>query len=78
MGGGRVLLWVSARLFNKGRLPQNCILAGCASVRFADAILRNDGVYIAGINFNTRRVVAVYVGCCERFALRVDIISAWV
>ena len=23
-------------------------------------------------------VVAVYVGCCERFALRVDVISAWV
>ena len=46
------------------------------SARFPDAISRNDGVYSAGIIFNTRGVVAVYVGCCERFALRVDVISA--
>ena len=26
-------------------MPQNCILAGCVSVRFADAILRNDDIY---------------------------------
>ena len=32
-------------VLNNGRLPQNCILAGCVSVRFADAILRNDDIY---------------------------------
>ena len=26
-------------------MPQNCILAGSVSVRFADAILRNDDIY---------------------------------
>ena len=48
------------------------------SAKFDDAIPRNDGVYSTGIKNNTRGVVAVYIGCCERFALRVDIISAWV
>ena len=51
------MLWVSARLFNRGRLPRNCILTACVSLRFLDAIPRNDGVYIAGIIFNTRGVV---------------------
>jgi hypothetical protein len=32
-------------VLNNGRLLQNCILAGCVSVRFADAILRNDDIY---------------------------------
>ena len=38
------------------------------SAKFDDAIPRNDGVYIAGIIFNTRRRVAVSVGgrgCCR-------------
>ena len=43
-----------SKVVNKGRLPQNCILTECVSARFADAILRNDGVYIAGIKNNTR------------------------
>ena len=77
-GSVRVLLWVSAKVFNKGRLPRNCIHTACVSLRFLDAILRNDGVYSAGIKNNTRGVVAVYIGCCARFALRVDVISAWV
>ena len=51
------MLWVSARLFNKGRLPQNCIVSMWVSAKFDDAILRNDSVYIAGIIFNTRGVV---------------------
>ena len=54
------VLWVSARLFNKGRLLQNCIHTACVSLRFLDAIPRNDGVYIAGIIFNIRRVI-----CCS-------------
>ena len=49
--------WVSAMVFNKGRSPQNCILADCVSVRLSNAILRDDDVYIAGINFNTRAIV---------------------
>ena len=55
------VLWVSARLFNKGRLPQNCIHTACVSLRFLDAIPRNDGVYIAGIKNNTRGVVGMGV-----------------
>ena len=31
---------------NKGRLPQNCILADCVSVRLSNAILRNDDIYM--------------------------------
>ena len=45
---------------NKGRLPQNCIHTACLSLRFLDAILRNDGVYIAGIKNNTRGFI-----CCD-------------
>ena len=41
----------------KGRLPRNCIYTACVSLRFLDAIPRNDGVYSAGIKNNTRRVV---------------------
>ena len=41
-----VLLWVSVKLFNKGRLPQNCIHTACVSLRFLDAIPRNDDIYI--------------------------------
>ena len=37
--------WVSARYINKGRSPQNCIERGYVSVKYADAILRDD-VYI--------------------------------
>ena len=48
------------------------------SAKFLDAIPRNDGVYSTGIKNNTRGVVAVYVGCCEWFALRVDVIGVWV
>ena len=29
-------------VFNKGRLPQNCIVSGCVLGRLLDAILRND------------------------------------
>ena len=49
------MLWVVidavmriSKVVNKGRLPQNCILTECVSAWFADAILRNDGVYITG------------------------------
>ena len=63
---------------NNGRLPRNRIVSMWLSAKFDDAIPCNDGVYIAGIIFNTRGVVAVYVGGCERFALPVDVISAWV
>ena len=51
------VLWVLAWLLNKGRLPRNCIVSMWLSAKFDDAILRNDGVYIAGINFNTREAV---------------------
>ena len=59
------VLWVLARLFNNGRLSRNCIASMWLSARFDDAIPRNDGVYIAGIIFNTRGVVVpVRVYCC--------------
>ena len=45
-GSVRVLLWVSVKLFNKGRLPRNCIHTACVSLRFLDAIPRNDDIYI--------------------------------
>ena len=33
---------VSAKAYNNGRLPQNCMATMWVSARFADAILRND------------------------------------
>ena len=48
------VLWVSAWLFNKGRLPRNCIASMWLSVKFSDAIPRNDGGYSVGIKNNPR------------------------
>ena len=57
--GGVILCAVGiSAAVNKGRLPRNRIASMWLSARFDDVIPRNDGVYIAGIIFNTRGVVA--------------------
>ena len=35
------------------------MVSGCASARYTDTILRDDGVYIAGIKNNTRATVGL-------------------